>query len=706
MEICGGSLTEECVKPVEEEDRFVAFVEYAKTVLCSARDGNDEERLQNGGEINAPGWSWIASRILKTCIAYSSGVTEAILLSDLAQAWDEQQRTGGSKKRPECIDRLNKKHRRTKLVNTVTIDSIYEKHFLSLNSVLEVVVVDAFLLPGTNIHMLTLGDFWSSNTIDLYLHRRYYNLMESKNGVLKKGREVFLTGCYHRTAAEGTGRPRLLPTEYLIIILDEDQDDDAMLLGAQFFSDSFSCISLDAANQGISYSLYTRIECIDALDSQGKFGDIPRKKISLVDNDGARLNFYLWGDQIVLANLFSIGSMLAIDRPYISSSLDGASELCLEYGSATQLYLVPHIDHEEQVCVSLTQNRYQGSRMLAVSDPTQDFKVSQVSLRCDSQGTIDFSTYPFRSFVADLRDKMTGICLYGVVTDIFREKNTPKPVFSIRFEDNTGAVWAKLHFTKSWSLGRLSHGHSVFMSGLTCNMRPQKHLELSWVENDAGTSFVNMSCLPALLTSSCLQKLSCLSDISTQHSSTHICRVWPDHIDHCHVTTRMVHTACGHFVEEMADGTECNFCHQNCDHDVLHCFHLRITLADETAKVFAWCTGHTATELLQISPEDFIELPEEEQIMYPSSLEHEKFTVALVYYKRDGDGPNLSIDGDRYNWEITRALNLKIGNPLEIGIISIGQYKYRKLPECVETTGLESTGITETINTPVTFGLE
>lgn len=38
----------------------------------------------------------------------------------------------------------------------------------------------------------------------------------------------------------------------------QDQDDDAMLLGAQFCSDSFSSISLDAVNQGISYSLYAR----------------------------------------------------------------------------------------------------------------------------------------------------------------------------------------------------------------------------------------------------------------------------------------------------------------------------------------------------------------------------------------------------------------------------------------------------------------
>lgn len=35
-----------------------------------------------------------------------------------------------------------------------------------------VLFVKISCLPGTNIYMLTLGDFWSSNTIGLYLHRR------------------------------------------------------------------------------------------------------------------------------------------------------------------------------------------------------------------------------------------------------------------------------------------------------------------------------------------------------------------------------------------------------------------------------------------------------------------------------------------------------------------------------------------------------
>lgn len=63
--------------------------------------------------------------------------------------------------------KLRRKHKRAKLPNTVTIVAVYEKKFLSLNSVIEAVILETFILPGTSIFMVTLGDIWSSNTIDL-----------------------------------------------------------------------------------------------------------------------------------------------------------------------------------------------------------------------------------------------------------------------------------------------------------------------------------------------------------------------------------------------------------------------------------------------------------------------------------------------------------------------------------------------------------
>lgn len=65
----------------EEEDPFLSFVDYARSeLLLLENDPNGDGSVTTGY-----GWSWIVSRILKTCIAYSSGVTPAILLSELAQ---------------------------------------------------------------------------------------------------------------------------------------------------------------------------------------------------------------------------------------------------------------------------------------------------------------------------------------------------------------------------------------------------------------------------------------------------------------------------------------------------------------------------------------------------------------------------------------------------------------------------------------------
>ncbi|CAN1195055.1 hypothetical protein LINPERHAP2_LOCUS42897 [Linum perenne] len=664
----------------DEDDPFLAFVDYASSLLLPEdEDGGGEgpDTAEDEAQTSGPSWNWIAARIMRTCIAYSSGVTAGILLSELSQAWSEQHRFRAPKKRPEIINQLKKNHKRTKLPNTVTVDSIYEKNFLNLSSVLEAVIVDIFVLPGTHIYMLTLGDFWSSNTIDLFMHRRYYDLVDPRNQILKKGREVFLTGCYLRTAREGSGSPRLLPTEYLVIILDDDQDDDAMVIAAQFCSDSFSSVSLQQAKNGVAYSLYARIESIGPLEAKGSAGNVQRRQVTLIDDDGVKLEFLLWGEQVVLANLLSVGSMLALDQPYVANSCESAmetsSDICLEYGSRTQLYLVPFVQHEEQVYVSSSQNRNQGSRLtLTAVDPTQGPKVSQVTLPCDALGSIDFSSYPFRTFVTDLGDKMTGISVYGVVTDIRCERSTTKAVFSMRIEDSTGSIWAKLHFVTSWSLGRLSPGHTVFISGLSSYTTNKKHFEIAWFENQVGSSFVNLSCLPALLNSSCLHKLSHLSDLSRNSSSTYvraswygqICRVRLDQVNQCHVNTGFAHSPCGRpAVNTSSEDLECSFCQCSCGSEVVRTFFLKIPVADETGKILGWCSGPTAAEMLQISSDEFCELPEEEQFMYPLSLENESFVVALVNSRRAGYGRGhcMDLEDDTVSWEITRAQNISNG---------------------------------------------
>ncbi|KAK8966031.1 hypothetical protein KSP40_PGU010758 [Platanthera guangdongensis] len=400
----------------EEEDAFLRFVAYARSMLF-LDDGTPEDRHYEEDSQDRS-WSWIISRILKTCVAYPSGVTSAILLSDLFQAWCEQRKYSNSKRNLEWMVPLKRKHRRTRFPNSVTIDSIYEKNFLSPTSCLEAVVLCSFLLPGTNIYMLNLGDLWSSCTIDLYLHRRYYHLLEPDNGIFKKGREVLLTGCSLRSAMEGYHR--LLPTEYLVILLDEDNDEDAMLLGAQFCTDSFSSLLLDDVKDGVAFSFYARIESIDSLEAQGTLGNLQRKQITLVDNDGVKLKFLLWGEQVILANLFSIGCMLALETPFMTTvPVCGGvcEEICLEYGSATQLYLVPFAQHEEQVHFTSTQMRYQGTMSSSIQSQSVT-KDSQVTLPLNPQGLIDFSCYPFQVLDEFAFAGLSGIGAGGFFLDM------------------------------------------------------------------------------------------------------------------------------------------------------------------------------------------------------------------------------------------------------------------------------------------------
>lgn len=74
----------------EVEDPFLAFIDYARTIISPEEDEDEKDESKRDPseamtEAGGPGWGWVASRILKTCTAYSSGVTAAILLSDLSQ---------------------------------------------------------------------------------------------------------------------------------------------------------------------------------------------------------------------------------------------------------------------------------------------------------------------------------------------------------------------------------------------------------------------------------------------------------------------------------------------------------------------------------------------------------------------------------------------------------------------------------------------
>ncbi|KAL9401994.1 hypothetical protein Peur_005843 [Populus x canadensis] len=108
-----------------------------------------------------------------------------------------------------------------------------------------------------------------------------------------------------------------------------------------------------------------------------------------------------------------------------------------------------------------------------------------------------------------------------------------------------------------------------------------------------------------------------------------------DQVDQCHANTRFSRSHCGHVVNKMPSGR--SNAASNCDAEAACIFHLKITLADETGKMFSL----------------------DEQFMYPSSPENESFIDALVNCQRHGYGicrQGITQEADAIRWEITRAL--------------------------------------------------
>lgn len=64
----------------------------------------------------------------------------------------------------------------------------------------------------------------------------------------------------------------------------------------------------------------SRIEFIGPLEIQEKYGTLQRKQITLLDNDGFKLTFLLWGEQVLLANLFryDLKLILVISPSYLN----------------------------------------------------------------------------------------------------------------------------------------------------------------------------------------------------------------------------------------------------------------------------------------------------------------------------------------------------------------------------------------------------
>ncbi|KAJ3174713.1 hypothetical protein HDU87_006962 [Geranomyces variabilis] len=241
------------------------------------------------------------------------------------------------------------------------MDAVLDGQPISSASLFEAPVAEVKLLPGTTrTYILSLAT--STRHVDMYLHQKFSFLAEDYSLLLRQMRLIRMAGL--RSATTPEGKTRLLPSEHMLILLDDVEDAGFLeIFGNNALSDARALGSDDV-------KVHVQVIDIDAPKSGHLDSRIKRVDVHVCDSNGVEACLVLWEDQIALASLFGKGDFLAIWRPFVTvhdpADNGHAFTIQLECGSLTVLFCVPAASSH------LTQTEW------AVG-PTQDPSISQVS---------------------------------------------------------------------------------------------------------------------------------------------------------------------------------------------------------------------------------------------------------------------------------------------------------------------------------------
>ena len=311
-----------------------------------------------------PPWNWLFVKLASLLSRYPSGITKAIILAEIQQSWNQfsqfQGRLDGQKAR------------------RITVDSVFEGRHIGYESILEATVESIETVPGTHTNIAILRDRKGKNTLGMYLHQKLYQLESTS----LKSHTLRFTSC---RLIQGKGlsfaghKVHLLPSENVVILCGEDD-----LAGFEKYG------SLQGMNESPypHYGCDIKVEVADlGFEETVHFanGQTSIKRcIKVVDSEGIHVNFCLWDEQLPVANLFKEGDTLAIQQPFVVPNQD--EMFLLEYGPATVIFCMLHDPVRELVSSQLSST--QGT---------------PVSVMKDSQGMLDYSTFPEQVFFSDIR---------------------------------------------------------------------------------------------------------------------------------------------------------------------------------------------------------------------------------------------------------------------------------------------------------------
>ncbi|EDO42252.1 predicted protein [Nematostella vectensis] len=352
---------------------------------------------RTNGKCN-PHWNWLAVKLMWLLSKYPSGITKAIILAEIQNSWINFSQLQGYSERFKT--------------RKVTVDSVLESKFLRPDAILEVKVEEVKCIPGTQTKLAILKNLSEGrHAIEMYLHQKLTQIEASLSKYTLR-----FTSCRLWRATDAKNL-RVLPSDNAVVLLDKSGLDQ-LSLGIESvqlteverpqYGDNIRVIVSDIGKEEIVH-LPNGESCVKLC-------------VTVVNIDDVHARLCLWDEQVPLIHLFNEGDTLLIHQPFLVP--DASEGYTIEYGPATIIYCYPHNVDREII-------------------PSQISESTPIYVTKDNQGFLDYSTYPERIMVGDIRSRMLHVTLYGAIVHVTPKEitdvtNEQAHVFSMTVRDETG----------------------------------------------------------------------------------------------------------------------------------------------------------------------------------------------------------------------------------------------------------------------------
>ncbi|ORX82924.1 hypothetical protein BCR32DRAFT_292315 [Anaeromyces robustus] len=425
---------------------------------------NDDKKTKNKNKRTRNdykiSWNWIASSLINLFNQYPAGITNAIVFSELEMEIDN-----------------NTQRKNDNGKNYETIQNIYERNEISFNSI-----------------------FNFKNT----LFRRPLNIKFTRTQVIKGM------------------NPKLLPTEYIIIMLNNKEH-------ISFISEFLDKMTIenilhnDILNQE-DISIIVKIKEIKETKTYKSdiYTEREQKEIIVADTKSQySMSLFLYDEQISFVKLLKKDDYIAIYNPQIN--YNEKNQKILNYCVNT-VFIKIEMDEKKNIVPLMLSSQ---SKLCNIPE--------------DDNGVLDFSQFQERLFLCDLRDNTKNVSIFCQIVSIGNNspliiENEMRNRIGIKIQDSTGIKDVTLWDNLALQILKYKVGYFIFLENLMTTNYIGDKFYINGIE-EIGCKIYNVNCLKSIISSPSFRKINYLSDLKAKNDENefYYCNAiiigWKKHYD-------------------------------------------------------------------------------------------------------------------------------------------------------------------------------